>query len=247
MLAGQVGLRRNATDWLGKTIEWFTDSDTHHCVIAINDTQCVSADRPHVIIRDILEYPNLDWSSFTFEEGQSEAVVFSAMNMVGRPYNMAAVVFIGISRLTRVPIPQFIRNWLRNRPNVSCSQLASVVLEISGIDLFEHDDSLITPDHFRDYFEAQGWLVPQTGKIEVRNPATAANSPGQWQPLLGVATWIRLLHSNLPGQRWLASLGDTFQATPRGTRLVMLEESSASGKVSLESCPSTSTSSEETT
>lgn len=158
MLAGQVGLRRNATDWLGKLIEWFTNSDTHHVVVAINETQVVSADRPKVIIKDILEYPHLDWSAFEYEAGQSEAVVASAMNMVNRPYNMAAVICIGFSRFTSVPIPQYIRNWLMLRPNMDCSQLCDIALLHGGKDLFPHDPALVTPADFKAYFVLHGWL-----------------------------------------------------------------------------------------
>ena len=158
MLAGQVGLRRNATDWLGKAVEWFTNSDTHHVVVAINETQVVSADRPKVIIKDILEYPHLDWSEFDFEPGQSEAVVASALNMVGRPYSMATIICIAISRFTGVPIPQYIRNWLNNRANVDCSSLADIALMHGGKDLFPHDPALVTPADFKAYFVLHGWL-----------------------------------------------------------------------------------------
>lgn len=159
MLAGQVGLRRNATHGFGRIIEWVTNSSTHHTVIAINETQCVSAEQPRVVVIDIASYPEgLVWSQFELTDEQREAICFTARHMAGKRYNTAALVLIFISSLTRVPIPRFLVDWLNNRRAVDCSQLSDLSLVAGGIDLFPQSAALVTPADFEQYFVQRGWL-----------------------------------------------------------------------------------------
>jgi len=159
MLSGQIGLVRNSTSWVGKVVEWATDSTSHHVVVAIGPDLCVSADLPRVIIRGHREFHSMEWSDFDLTPEQQEAVVASALSMVGRPYNVPAIVLLLLSKLTSVPIPRFAVQWLERNPGLDCSQLAHIAMRAGGLELFPHDASLTVPAHYEHLFRERGWLT----------------------------------------------------------------------------------------
>jgi hypothetical protein len=161
-LRGQIGLRQHATDWIGRAIEWDTESITHHVVVHIGNGLCVSAERPRVIVRHISDYPGLVNSEFELTEEQRKSIVNAALAFVNppRPYNTAALVILGLSKLTGLRVPVWVRDWLKRRPNVDCSQLADLALQAGGISLFPHDPALVTPADFQHILEQQSALEP---------------------------------------------------------------------------------------
>ncbi|MGO4583629.1 hypothetical protein AB4Z38_07040 [Arthrobacter sp. 2RAF6] len=154
-LAGQVGLRQHATDWIGESIEWATDSITHHVVIHIGYGFCVSAERPRVRIRTVAEYPALVNSDFDLTDEQRERIVKAALSMINLPYNTAVLVILGLHKVTGWPIPLWVRGWLNRRPNVDCSDLCNRALNAGGIRLFTQDTTLVTPADFQHALEQQ--------------------------------------------------------------------------------------------
>lgn len=159
MIVGQVGLVRYSRGWVGKVVEWATDSTSHHVVIAVNETDCVSADLPRVIVRPHSEFHSLEWSGYSLTEEQVQAITASALGMVGRGYNVAAIVLLLLSKLTSVPIPRFAVAWLERRPEVDCSQLVHLAYRAGGLELFPHDASLTVPAHYEQIFRERGWLT----------------------------------------------------------------------------------------
>lgn len=159
MIAGQVGLVRHSKSWIGRTVEWATDSTSHHVVVAIGPDLCVSADLPRVIVRPHSEFHSLEWSDFDLTDEQRERVVASALSMVGRPYNVAAIILLLLSKLFSVPIPRFAVAWLERRPELDCSQLAHIAMRAGGLELFPHDASLTVPAHYEQIFQERGWLT----------------------------------------------------------------------------------------
>jgi hypothetical protein len=146
VLAGQVGLRQHATDWIGEGIEWATDSVTHHVVIHLGYGYCVSAERPRVRLRKITDYPNLVNSDFTLTDEQRQYIVTAALALIGRPYNTAVLIILGLHKVT---------GWLNRRPNVDCSDLCNRALNAGGIHLFTQDTTLVTPADFQRALEQQ--------------------------------------------------------------------------------------------
>lgn len=161
MLAGQVGLVRHSEHWVGKVVEWCTNSTSHHVVVFISETECVSAEPPFVIVRDPASFHWLEVSRLDLTDAQRERIVASAKTMVGRPYNVAAIFCLLMSRLFSVPIPRWVVQWLERRPELDCSQLADIALMAGGLRLFGHDSVLVTPGFFEVYFRARGWLREQ--------------------------------------------------------------------------------------
>lgn len=159
-LRGQIGLEQHATDWIGRGIEWATESITHHVVVYVGNGQCVSAERPVVRLRDVSDYKVLVNSEFDLTEEQRKSIASAALAFVGKPYNTAALVILGLSKLTGLRVPVWVRDWLKRRPNVDCSQLADLALQAGGISLFPHDPALVTPADFQHILEQQSALEP---------------------------------------------------------------------------------------
>jgi hypothetical protein len=161
-LTGQIGLRQHASDFIGRGIEWATDSQSHHVVVHIGGGYCVSAERPRVIVRHVTDYPNLVNSSFDLTDDQRNHIANAAIKMLGRPYNTAVLVILGLHKITGWPVPKVVRDWLNRRPNVDCSDLANRALEAGGIHLFAEDSALVTPADFQHVIEQQAAMSKGT-------------------------------------------------------------------------------------
>lgn len=161
MLTGQIGIRMHSKGIIGRIIEWCTDSQTHHVVVHVGAGRCVSAEFPKARIRKTSDYPALVWSQFDLTEVQSERIALAALTMCGRPYNVP-VLFVHLAHKLGIPTPRWVRDWLRDRPAVDCSQLSDIALSAGGIDLFSMDPALVTPADFQHVFQARGWLDKQS-------------------------------------------------------------------------------------
>jgi hypothetical protein len=158
MLTGQIGLLRNGNTFITRGIEWATYSHAHHVIVAISETQCVSAEPGGVRIRDISEYGHVDWSRFDLTKYERFNIYVNAIKSLKLPYNYAIYPFLLAARITGVLVPDWIAAWLSKRRNVDCSQLVDDVYNKAGIDLFTAANVLTTPGDFDRYFMHQGWL-----------------------------------------------------------------------------------------
>jgi hypothetical protein len=85
MLTGQIGLRRHGAGIIAKGIEWATYSHTHHVIVAISETQCVSAEPGGSRIRPMTDYPSIEWSSFDLTEAQRHCIALAARSYLYLP------------------------------------------------------------------------------------------------------------------------------------------------------------------
>ena len=157
-LTGQIGLRRYSTGWVGRCIEWATYSHTHHVVVAISATACISAEPGGVRYRAISDYPHLDWSRFDLSPDQQQAITNAAHTYTGRPYNFAIYPPLLWQRITGRKVDGWVARWLSRRPNENCSQLSDDVYTRAGFHLFPNIPELVTPGDFERYFNGRGWL-----------------------------------------------------------------------------------------
>lgn len=159
-LTGQIGLRRFSTGTVGKLIEWATDSHTHHVVVAVSETMCVSAEPGGVRYRAISDYPSVDWSAFELTREQKQAIINAAAYYVQRPtpYNMAIYGPLLFQKLTGHKVDGWVAEWLSQRPNENCSQLSGDIYTRAGIHLFKEVTELVTPGDFERLFYRLGFL-----------------------------------------------------------------------------------------
>lgn len=160
MITGQIGLRRNSAGFIGKCIEWATYSTTHHVVVAVSETHCVSAEPGGARLRLIADYPALDWSGFDLTGAQRETIVSEALDAAAArtPYNYAIYPPLLWQRLTGHRVAAAVSDWLATRPHQNCSQAADDVYNAAGIHLFPDITQLITPGDFERLYVRLGWL-----------------------------------------------------------------------------------------
>jgi hypothetical protein len=180
MITGQIGLRMHGTTLVTKLIEWDTNSATHHVVVAISKTWCVSAEPGGVRLRRIDHYPELIWSHFGLTDAQIAKIIDAALASVGLPYNLAVFPVLLAHRLTHLPIPMMVVSWLSFRRNVDCSQMADDIYTAAGIHLFNHPPALVTPADFETYFREMGWLDAdhRPGPVQSDAQPSGAGLPG---------------------------------------------------------------------
>lgn len=157
-LTGQIGLRRFGTAPIPRAIEWATDSHTHHVVVAVSETMCISAEPGGVRYRAISDYPHLDWSRFDLTRDRKQAIINAAHDYLGRPYNYAIYPPLLFQKLTGHKVDGWVAEWLSQRPNENCSQLSDDIYTRAGFHLFPDIAELVTPGDFERLFEAKGWL-----------------------------------------------------------------------------------------
>lgn len=161
MLTGQIGIRRNSTGFMGRRIEWATHSTTHHVVVAVSETHCVSAEPGGTRLRLISDYPHLDWSSFDLTDAQRDTITTLALRSaaVRIPYNYAIYPPLLWQRLTGRPVHGAVADWLASRPHENCSQLADDIYNAAGIHLFPDIARLVTPGDFERLYVRLGFLA----------------------------------------------------------------------------------------
>lgn len=79
MPSGQIGLiptQFNPLEigFLDGHIARITGSATTHCVIGLNDRECMSAERGGVRVRPLYEFPVIKWSHFSMSDGQRDEI-----------------------------------------------------------------------------------------------------------------------------------------------------------------------------
>ncbi|GGH93787.1 hypothetical protein ACFFGR_09240 [Arthrobacter liuii] len=158
MITGQIGLRRHSGGWIGKAIEWATYSHTHHVVVAISETACISAEPGGVRFRAISDYPSLDWSRFDLTDDQRTLIRDAAAEYERRPYNYAIYPPLLWERISGRKVDGWLAEWLSKRPNENCSQLSDDIYTKAGFHLFPDIPELVTPGDFERYFQSHGWL-----------------------------------------------------------------------------------------
>lgn len=162
MIAGQIGLRRHSTAWIGKCIEWATHSRTHHVVVAVSDTHCVSAEPGGARLRLMSDYPHLDWSRFILTETQRADIVRFALDAAAlqTPYNYAIYPPLLWQRISGLRVSGPVADWLAQRPHENCSQLADDIYTAAGFHLFPDIARLVTPGDFERLYVRLGFLGP---------------------------------------------------------------------------------------
>lgn len=156
MLAGQIGVVTHSTGFMGKAIEWLTRSDSHHVVIAVSGTVCVSAEPDGVRYRNIAEYEHVVWSQYGLTDEQRTAIIWHATSSLGTPYNVPAFIALGIHFTTGARIPDRAATWLNNQGRVTCSQLAADIMVAVG-SLPVPTTTIVCPADWQHMFEQVGW------------------------------------------------------------------------------------------
>jgi hypothetical protein len=157
-LTGQIGLLMHGTTTIPKAIEWATDSHTHHVIVAISNTTCISAEPGGVRYRPLSDYSDAVFSSFDLTGAQKSAIVAAAETYIDRPYNYAIYGPLLWQKLTGDKVNGWVAQWLSKRSNENCSQLSDDIYTRAGFHLFADIAEIVTPGDFERLFDRLGFL-----------------------------------------------------------------------------------------
>lgn len=161
-LTGQIGICHHGTTHISRLIEWFTDSHTHHVVVAWSNEDCVSAEPGGVIDRPTDSFKRITWSRFKLTETEKAGIVAACKSSDKLPYDFAVYPVLALSRLTRLPAPKFVTRWLERRIQVNCSQLSSQIYAAAGLHLFVKESEMVTPGDFERLFSTFGFISAES-------------------------------------------------------------------------------------
>lgn len=158
-LRGQIALIPHGINIWQKLIELVTNAPVHHCVVAISETECVSAEINGVRIRPISDFPHAIWSHFELTDPQRYDIARFALKQIGKPYALVDDLLIGIALLLKSHVPDWIVDKINDDGHWQCAELADASLLAGGISAIEpgRPPCVVFPGSFMPYFKAHGW------------------------------------------------------------------------------------------
>jgi hypothetical protein len=152
-LTGRIGVVSGGTDPWAKAIRAATHSEFHHCIVALDNERCISADRPTITIRNIADF-TVTWLDPIGTPDQQQRAAWHAELMAGLPYNRVSFALAGLHALG-VCIPKPVSDWAW-RFGMDCVMTACAAYEAVGIALLE-DPVTAAP---KDLLEVAGCHEP---------------------------------------------------------------------------------------
>jgi len=157
MITGQIGLRMHGTTPVTRGIEWATDSNTHHVVLAVSEEDAFSPEPGGAKIHPIDHWGPIVWSKFEFTAKQRADLITAAHARVGLPYNYAIYPPLLWQKLSGHKVDGWVAEWLSVRPNINCSQGVDDCYTDAGFHLFPDISEIVTPGDFQRIFERLGF------------------------------------------------------------------------------------------
>lgn len=161
MITGQIGVVYNpGPNSFGALVSRITRSPAFHCVVAINETECVSCEFQGAIVRDVARWGTVKWTNFAYTDEQRRGVVDWTRRRIGRPYGWLDDGIIAIHELTGWRIPPAIGHWLSADLFYMCSELATcAVFYGAGLRPFPTKyPGEVTPADWDEYLRQEGWV-----------------------------------------------------------------------------------------
>jgi hypothetical protein len=155
----QIGLVPHPQTFVEYGIDWVTNSPVFHAVVAVSETECMSAEPGGARIRQISEYPDAYWSQFHLSDTERTAIVTKANDMLGTPYGWWADAAIAVSLKTPFRIPLWLAHYIDSDKRTECAQLCDTAYSFAGVHLFSHVlPSAVWPGMFVPVFRKNGWM-----------------------------------------------------------------------------------------
>lgn len=146
--------------WFQTATCWVTDSPVYHCVLGLNNTECVGAESPVSLIRPISHFPNIVWSDFELDPWQRDGITDWGRAHIDVEYNFLDDFAIGIERLMGDHTPRPVLNRIVSTDHMECAQLVDAAYWYgSHIPLFRDRRyfSAVAPSDFVSFFVDGGW------------------------------------------------------------------------------------------
>lgn len=156
---GQIGLVPHPVNIWQRIIEGVTRAPVHHCIIAISENLCVSAEIPRVRTRPISAFPKAIWSRFDLTDEQRENIADFAFDQIGKKYALVDDILIGLCLLFRENMPRWMVRRIMSQQRWQCAELADASLLSVRISAIADDrpPCVVFPGSFIPYFKLHGW------------------------------------------------------------------------------------------
>lgn len=164
MLTGQVGICLDGTRGWPRIIQAVTRSRAHHVVVAVSETECLSAEPGGALIRPITYFGNAVWSQFPYTDLERMLIAGVGKSMDGHPYSAVAFVTVGLQFLTGQRLPAWLLRLVDAMPGAECAQLADRVLKFAGVDAFggSRAPGVLWPGAWEKLFLSHDWPLSIT-------------------------------------------------------------------------------------
>lgn len=164
MLTGQVGICLDGKVFWPRIIQTVTRSRAHHVVVAISETECLSAEPGGARIRLITDFGNAAWSRFPLTDMQRGLISGIGRTMEGHPYSVPAFILVGVQFLTGCRVPKWVLRFVDALPGAECAQLADRVLTAAGVQVFAdgREPGILYPGSFEKLFYRHAWPLSIT-------------------------------------------------------------------------------------
>lgn len=153
---------------IAKLIRWVTQSSVNHAGVYIGNGQIVEARFSGAGYASVSKYNNALWSTdnlparLTPTDIQRDAIAKEAIRLVGTKYGAIDIVAIGFAQrklgsFVKSDLPLAKQPWyikrLARSDRLICSQLVDLVLDRSGIHLYNDDrpTGLVSPENLREF------------------------------------------------------------------------------------------------
>ena len=160
MITGQVAII-STSGWVGRLVQLVTNSAWNHCVIAINEFECVSAEPGGAVLRYISDYRNdlVAWSQFDLSVEQRVRISTWGWEHLDTDYDYLGFAAIAVTKLLGPLAPKWLLRYIATRDRLICSYLVDLALQAGGIHLFNdhRPRGCVTPGSFGKKFKARGW------------------------------------------------------------------------------------------
>ena len=159
MRTGQIGLVPADKGWASGVVAWATQSSWTHVVVAVSETEVVSAEPGGTRYRPINYYPGTVWSKYPLRPSQRRRIARYARTRIGTPYAWWDYFAVGVALVFRARTPDWLASHVADTHTLLCSQLADLALQAGGVHVFfdERPAGAVTPASFAKVFIARGW------------------------------------------------------------------------------------------
>ena len=124
------------TGWAAWGIRLVTASPVNHAGVYVGNGLIVEAESAGARMVHASIYPDAIWSHLDLTPAQRRSIGEAAKAKIGTPYSWLDDAAIGAAKLLGRALPAFVRDRLKSKGRLMCSQLVDVCYHEAGVDLF---------------------------------------------------------------------------------------------------------------
>lgn len=122
--------------WFGRMIRKVTHSSVNHAAVYVGHGFIVEAQPRGARITLARFYPDAIWSEPPISVHTQLAIIHSALDLVGTPYNFTDIAAQALVRMFHWKAPKWALKRISDPSRLQCAQLVDIAYERAGVTLF---------------------------------------------------------------------------------------------------------------